>query len=162
MSACVDLQATSDVGSTTATEAGLKVARDHLRKASDGGAGRHYAKKVIVLLTDGVPNAWSSTSGEIATYIEEHPQDEYYDIDYTWLNAALMQSAAATQEGTSVYAVGMGLGTDYDFMDRVARLGKTAEGGQSVRGSGNPAEYEARLTAIFKEIIRNPGSRLVE
>lgn len=162
MSACVDLQAVSDVGSTTATEAGLELARQHLKPVDQGGQGRKFAKKVIVLLTDGIPNAWSSTEGEVSTHMTQNPDGNYYATDYIWLNAALMQTALAQTERTSVYAVGMGLGTDYDFMDRVARMGNTAEGGLSVRGSGNPAEYESRLTEIFGEIIRNPGGRLVE
>ena len=62
-----------------------------------------------------------------------------------------------------VFSVGIGLGTDYDFMDRMARLGGTAnDAGQSPRGSGNPAEYEQRLTEIFEKIITNPQIRLVQ
>jgi hypothetical protein len=62
-----------------------------------------------------------------------------------------------------VFPVGVGLGTDYDYMDRLARLGGTSdEDGQSARGSGNPAEYEQRLTEIFEEIITNPKVRLVQ
>ncbi|MEZ5942694.1 MAG: VWA domain-containing protein [Planctomycetaceae bacterium] len=162
MSSCVDLQSTSDIGSTTATEAGLLIARNHLKPESEGGAGRHYSKKVIVLLTDGVPNAWSSSQAEIDDFIVSNPGDDYYHMDYVWLNAALVQAARAEMEGTQIYAVGMGLGTDYDFMDRMARTSNTDEAGMSVRGSGNPAEYEQRLTEIFTNIIRRPGSRLVE
>jgi hypothetical protein len=48
-------------------------------------------------------------------------------------------------------------------MDRMARMGDTANNkGQSVRGSGNPAEYEQRLTEIFKKIITSPKLRLVQ
>lgn len=162
MSSCVDLQSTSDIGSTTATEAGLLIARNHLKPESEGGAGRHYSKKVIVLLTDGVPNAWSSSQAEIDDFIVTNAGDDYYHMDYVWLNAALVQAARAEMEGTQIYAVGMGLGTDYDFMDRMARTSNTDEAGMSVRGSGNPAEYEQRLTEIFTNIIRRPGSRLVE
>jgi hypothetical protein len=67
------------------------------------------------------------------------------------------------QKNWHVFPVGVGLGTDYDFMDRLARSGGTADdGGQSPRGSGNPAEYEQRLTDIFEEIITNPQVRLVQ
>ena len=62
-----------------------------------------------------------------------------------------------------VYPVGIGLGCDYDFMDRLARSGKTADDdGHGPRGSGNPAEYEERLTEIFQKIITNPKVRLVQ
>jgi hypothetical protein len=48
-------------------------------------------------------------------------------------------------------------------MDRMARLGNTANSqGESARGSGNPAEYEQRLTDIFKKIITSPKLRLVQ
>jgi hypothetical protein len=54
------------------------------------------------------------------------------------------------------------LGADYDFMDRMARLGGTADDqGKSPRGGGNPAEYERRLTEIFGTIITNPEVRVV-
>ena len=59
--------------------------------------------------------------------------------------------------------VGIGLGTDYGFMDRMARTGGTADDdGLSPRGSGNPADYEQRLTDIFEEIINNGRMRLVK
>ena len=49
------------------------------------------------------------------------------------------------------------------YMDRLARLGGTADGGgQSPRGSGNPAEYEQRLSDIFRDIITTPQVRLVQ
>ena len=62
-----------------------------------------------------------------------------------------------------LYPVGLGLGTDYDFMDRLARQGDTAnDNGESPRGSGNPAEYEQRMTEIFTNIITCPKVRLVQ
>ena len=74
-----------------------------------------------------------------------------------------MQAARMDADNWDMFAVGMGLGADYDFMDRLARMGGTANGdGQSPRGSGNPAEYEQRLTEIFEEIITNPQVRLVQ
>jgi hypothetical protein len=65
--------------------------------------------------------------------------------------------------GGGVYPVGLGLGTDYTFMDKMARTGGTAnDDGQSPRGSGNPAQYEQRLADIFEGIITSPKSRLVQ
>jgi hypothetical protein len=59
--------------------------------------------------------------------------------------------------------VGIGLECDYGFMDRLARMGSTADqDGESPRGSGNPADYEQRLTEIFQHIITNPKLRLVK
>lgn len=58
-------------------------------------------------------------------------------------------------DGWLVFPVGTGLGVDYNFMDRLARLGNTADDeGESPRGSGNPAEYEQRMTGFLKISIR--------
>ncbi|MCA8995401.1 MAG: VWA domain-containing protein [Planctomycetaceae bacterium] len=162
MSACTTIQSVSDIGNTTAIEAGLITARNHLKSPDDGGFGRDYANKVIVLLTDGVPNVWTSTEGQVSSHILSNPSAEYYAPDYIWYNSVLMQADLAREEETHVYAVGVGLGADYDFMDRIARLSLTDEGGLSPRGSGNPAEYEQRMSEIFGEIIQAPGARIVE
>jgi hypothetical protein len=162
MLACTTLQAVSDVGPTTATEIGLRLGRDQLRNTALGGQGRPFAKKVLVLLTDGVPNVWESSASTINTYAAASSSGEFYSSAYLWYNAALMQVGRAEADKVEVYPVGMGMGTDYDFMDRMARLANTDEGGLSPRGSANPAEYEQVLTDIFTDIVKNPGSRLVE
>ncbi len=162
MTSCTTLQAVSDIGATTAIEAGLIAARNHLKPTAQGGQGRSFSKKVVVLLTDGVPNAWQSSTGTINGYITSNPSGDYYSNPYLWLNSALMQSASFKGENTVVYPVGIGLGTDYGFMDRMARMADTDKSGLSPRGSGNPAEYEQRLTDIFTEIIKNPGGRMVD
>ena len=162
MVSCTTLQAVSDIGATTAIEAGLIAARAHLKPTAQGGQGRTFAKKVVVLLTDGVPNAWESSTGTINSYIATHPGADYYNSGYPWLNSALMQASTFEAQNTAVYPVGIGLGTDYNFMDRMARMAETDKSGLSPRGSGNPAEYEQRLTDIFEEIIKNPGGRMVD
>ena len=74
-----------------------------------------------------------------------------------------MQVALMKADHWDVYPVDVGLGTDYDFMDRMARTGGTADGnGHSPRGSGNPAQYEQTLTDIFRKIITSPRIRLVQ
>ncbi len=163
MQACTTLQATSDIGTTTAMETGIVLARDHIKPVSQGGQGREFTSKVVVLLTDGVPNAYQSTNAEIDQYMADHPSDEYYGGGYYWLDSVLMQSDQfAGDDDGNLYPVGMGLGTDYDFMDRLARMSLTDKNGKSPRGSGNPTDYEQRLTEIFEEIIRRPDSRLVQ
>ena len=52
-----------------ATEAGLIAAKNHLKTPAEGGAGRGFANKVIVLLTDGIPNAWMTSNTDIENYI---------------------------------------------------------------------------------------------
>jgi hypothetical protein len=74
-----------------------------------------------------------------------------------------MQSMSMQQDKWQMFPVGLGLGTDYDFMDRMARMGGTANpSGEAARGSGNPAEYEERLTEIFESIITNHKARIVQ
>ncbi len=163
MEACTRLQAVSDVDASTATEAGLLKARQTLSPRSAGGAGREFTNKVVVLLTDGLPNLYVSDTGTINDAIKDSGGDDFYGGGYYWFDAPLGQTFRMRQEGWYVFPVGIGLGTNYDFMDRMARLGGTAnDAGQSTRGSGNPAEYEKRLTEIFEDIITNPQVKLVQ
>jgi Flp pilus assembly protein TadG len=163
MLACTTMQPVGDIGKTTATENGLVLAREHLELPSKGGAGRAMTKKVIILLSDGIPNVWQSSAGEIASGMSQYPSVEYYNSAYQWYNSVLVQSAEFQEvDKGSLYPIGMGLGADLDFSDRIARISKTDNNGQSPRGAGGPLDYESRLTDIFKNIITTPGSRLVK
>lgn len=163
MQSCAMLQPVNDRGYSTATEPGLILAREHLALPDDGGQGRPFTRKVIVLLSDGVPNAWASTEADISSDMGKYPSPDYYPSNIPWCNAALVQSAGFQHEQHGfLYPVGMGLGADLDFMDRMARLAKTDNAGASPRGTGNPVDYEQRLTEIFKKIIQAPGARLVK
>ena len=163
MKSVTKLQAVGDKGTTTATESGLILARQLLRKQSEGGTARERTTRVVVLLTDGIANAYESPESSINNFLADSAGPEGYGGGYYWLDAALMQSYQLEAEGIDIYPVGIGLGTDYDFMDRMSRLGGTAgDSNGSPRGSGNPAEYEALLTEIFREIVSLPTARLVE
>jgi hypothetical protein len=163
MTAATRLQSAGDIGATTATENGVIAGRAHIKKKSQGGAGREFTNKVIILITDGMPNIWQSGSAEINTYIASNPSGDYYGTGYDWYNSVLMQAAQFKAEKGEVYPVGMGLGADFGFMDRIARISKTDEGtGMSPRPPGNPAVYEAALTEIFQKIIETPNVRLVK
>jgi hypothetical protein len=162
MLACTTLQACDDTAACTATEVGLGMAASHLKPSSQGGAGRPATDKIVVLLTDGMPNLYSTSSSAINGYITAHPNADYYASDYP-RNASLMQTAMMQGNHWQLFPVGIGLGCDYTFMDKMARMGQTADpNGQGPRGSGNPADYEARLTQIFQKIITNPRLRLVQ
>jgi hypothetical protein len=162
MTACTTMQAVSDTQASTATENGLIAARSHLRPASEGGAGRTHTTKVIVLLTDGMPNLYQSSTSTINGFISGNPSSNFYGGSAYALDAPLMQASSMQMDKWFLFPVGIGLGTNYDFMDRMARMGQTDENGESLRGSGNPAEYEQRLTEIFEYIITNPKTRLVQ
>ncbi len=165
MQACTTLQAAADNAANTATETGLLTAKNHIRPQNEGGSGRLHTNKVVVLLTDGIPNLKSSSTTDISSFISLHPSADFYTSGSykDSKNAALMQSMDMQLRRWYVFPVGIGLGTDYEFMDRSARLGGTAnQQGECPRGSGNPAEYENRLREIFQNIITNPKARLVQ
>lgn len=162
MEVCSKLQVVADIGNSTAMENGIIKGRNHIAPPDKGGSGRKFTTKVMVLLTDGVPNVWQSSNATIDTYAAANPNADYYSNLYPWYNSVLMQSAQMQVEKTLLFPVGVGLGCDYNFMDRISRMNKTDTGGQSPRGSGNPAEYEQRLTDIFKEILKTPNVRLVK
>jgi hypothetical protein len=163
MQACTGLQAVGDLFASTASEAGLIAAKNHIRPRKDGGQGRECTNKVVVLLTDGVPNLYVSSNSAIDKYMRNHPGPEFYGGHHYPYDAALVQTMMMQRDNWAVFPVGVGLGTDYDFMDRLSRLGGTAdEHGKGPRGSGNPADYEQRLADIFKKIITSPKVRLVQ
>lgn len=162
MTASSRLQAVSDIGNTTATENGILLARQHLATTADGGQGRTYTTKVIVLCTDGVPNAWQSSASDINAAITANPSADYYPGGYVWYNSVLRQAADMQRKKDKLYPVGMGLGADLAFMDKVARLAETDEGGLSPRGTGNPADYEQQLINIFQKIINTRSGKLVK
>jgi len=163
MQACTTLQAVSDIGSSTGTESGLQLAKTHLKTPSNGGSGRASTNKVVVLLTDGMPNLYSSSNSAINTYRNANPSSNFYGGSNYAYDSALMQTGQMQTSHWRMYPVGLGLGTDYGFMDRLARMGNTAnEDGESARGTGNPAEYEQQLASIFEQIITTPQARLVQ
>jgi Flp pilus assembly protein TadG len=164
MQGCTRLQAYNDLAACTATETGLMTANSHIKPTSEGGHGRLSTNKIVVLLTDGKPNLYTSSSTTISNYISQHPSSNFYTGgSNNSYDAALMQASIMQRSNWYVYPVGIGLDCDYGFMDRMGRMGTTADkNGASPRGSGNPGEYEAVLTGIFQKIITNPKLRLVQ
>ena len=163
MEACTRLQACSNYGASTATEVGLDLARSHLKPQSQGGMGRERANKIVVLLTDGNPNLYDSSSTAINNYKAANPSSNFYSSGNYPQNAALMQTSMMQGANWNLYAAGVGGGCNYDFMDRMARMGSTANpDGESPRGTADPSAYESVLKDIFEKIITNPKLRLVQ
>ena len=162
MQLCKDLQCVYDGQSSTATETGLIFARHHIKPTNQGGSGRIYTNKVVVLATDGVANLKSSSDSTISAYKTANPDSNWYSNDYD-SNAALMQTAMMQGDKWRTFSIAFGSGADFDFMDRLARMGGTADdNGAAPRTSGNPAAIEAELSDIFTQIITSPAVRLVQ
>ena len=157
------LQAVGDVGATTALDPAVLLAQAHLAPPAEGGRGRAFAEKVIVIVTDGVPNAWTTAEDDVAAYRRglTGPDAGLFDVDgATWLNAPLMHARKWRKVGTTI-PISMGLGADHDYADRMARLARTADkSGRAPHTSGNPAVYESELRTIFENLVR-PEPKLV-
>lgn len=164
MAACPNMQAVGNNGSSTATETGLIAAYNLIKPASKGGTGRENTQKVVVLLTDGVANLKTSSNSAVSTYRSSNPSGNYYGGSSNYpSDAALMQAGSLQGNGWTVYALALGLGADYDFMDRMARMGGTADdNGHAPTTSGNPSTYETEMTNLLHQIIDNPQVRLVK
>lgn len=163
MQKCTTFQAVGDQAASTATENGIIKARAHLALPAAGGVGRVFSNKVVVLLTDGVPNLYQSTFNTVSAYMASKPSNQYYSSttgNMPW-NSVLMQASIMKSENTQIFPVGTGVGADYEFMDRAANLNGTAKNGHAPQGTGNPAVYEAVLTQIFSDIIKGGRVRLV-
>src|SRR5262249_38992404 len=145
-----------------------------IKPASQGGTGRENTQKVVILLTDGVANLKDSSNSTVSAFESANPNtyngvSNYYGDSSDYPSDAALMTAAAMQAGTttstmgtgssvmSVYALALGLAADYDFMDRMARMGGTADNnGQAPRTSGDPSTYETEMTSLLDTIINNP------
>jgi Flp pilus assembly protein TadG len=164
MTSATTMQAVGNNGSSTATETGLMAGYNLIKPASQGGTGRENTSKIVILLTDGAANLKSSSDSTISTYRTNNPSTNFYggSTDYP-SDAALMQTSVMQAAHWHVYALALGLGADYDFMDRMARMGNTSDdSGQAPRTSGDPSAYETELTEILTNVISTPQVRLVQ
>ena len=168
MTSAATMQAVGYSGASTDTEDGLIAGYNLIKPASQGGTGRENTEKVVILLTDGVANLKTSSNSTISTYTAAHPNSyngtsNYYGSSDYNSDAALMQADTMEGKGWYVYAIPLGLATDQDFMNRMARVGGTADdSGNAPSTSGDPSTYETEMTTILDKIIDNPQVRLVK
>jgi len=162
MQDCTKLQACSDSAPSTSTETGFMTAINLLNSK-----GRQGTNKVVVLLTDGKPNLYSSSAGAISNYEGANANTNYYgsSSDYAQ-DAAMMQTSIMQGNNWSVFPVELGLQGDDDFMNRIysVAMGKTTQTLASpyTTATGDPTYYEQELIDIFNKIISNPKLRLVQ
>ena len=112
--------------SYTCIGGGLKIAIDEL----EGARSRGYAKKVIILMTDGRANI-----------------DKWGNYNESGAKAyALEQAERAAELGFRIYTVSVGINADRALMQQIASIGRAEE----FYASGiDPSEYSAQLMEIF-------------
>ncbi len=141
MDSVVDFQSASDngytttpikpgTGSPTLEPSGSWRPRSSEREQSDRVADRRCTKRCS--------NA-TNRQRQLCQRFAVGDTLDFYKNGAWWLEAPLVRASQMAANKWKVFPVGIGLGTDYDFMDRFARIAGTAQGGLSVRGSGNPA-----------------------
>lgn len=116
---------------TTNIGAGLQRAIEELTSER----ARKASSKVIVLMSDGVPNC-----DEWGNY--------YYDGAPQAVNYAYDQAEEAADHGFRIYCVSVGVGVDRTVMQEIADIGRGVE----FYAAGTPAEYTTQLETIFRTL----------
>jgi Flp pilus assembly protein TadG len=107
-----DLQATSDWAYSTASENGMITARNHLNPALNPTGARPYSKKILVFMSDGIPNLKQTPDATINSYASANPKGEWFTSGSFYLerNATLMQVMQMQAMGWKTHVIGIGLG----------------------------------------------------
>ncbi len=161
MAACCTIQSCGKNSSCTATETGLSYAANLLKTQ-----GRVNTNKVVVLLTDGKPNLYSSSYSTISSYRTANPNTNFYGGTSSYpQDAAIMQASIMQAGNWMFFPVCLGLESDGDFMNRIYSVakGKTDQTDVSpYAASGDPTTYENKLRELFDQIISTPRVRIVQ
>ncbi|MBN2578257.1 MAG: VWA domain-containing protein [Pirellulales bacterium] len=142
----------------TATAYGLMTAINYLQSS----AARPNANKVVILLTDGIPNVYNPSWG-ISTQVPH----EYNNLD--WHNnakdASLVEAIAINAKKWLFYPVGLGYDCDNNFMDHMYSVSQGKNDPSLTcpySGGGDPYQMESKLRDSLIKIISNPKLRLVQ
>lgn len=117
--------------STTNIGGGLHQAISEL----SSGRARPNAKKVILLLSDGLPNI-----DESGNYVG--------DGAFAATDWALRQAQEAADMGCTIHTISVGSAADRTLMQEIAAIG----GGTEFYAAGNPEEYSEQLRDIFRTL----------
>ncbi len=120
---------------------GIQKAIEELRSVR----ARAASAKVIVLMSDGVPNV-TETGASVA------------DGDWRAKQYALSMAQMAADEGMCIYAVSVGYSVDRDLMQQIATLAH----GQEFYAAGSPEEYTEQLEDIFRALGGKRPVALIE
>jgi hypothetical protein len=156
----------------TDSDGGLIVAGKHLlphnATTNPLGKGRENSNKVVVFLTDGLPNLYESSTTDISNAKKTHSSGWGSS---TAQDGALLQALNMQGKNWSLYAVGVGVNGSQSFMDLMAGMAQTQipkvdVNGKETKGAYDIAKdvntYETTLKDIFNRIISNPKLRLVQ
>jgi len=163
MLACTQLQASGDKGLTTNLEAGLIMAREHLQPSSQGGAGRRNVHKVVILLSDGLPNCAVSSSKLIqdfaSAYIDSGSLSAWSEAEL----ASLVQAVKFHHDGWSFYPIGVGAGVNHEFIEQLARCGGLARNARPFDAiADHPVGRVEKIVQVLRQIIDRPRVQLVQ
>ncbi len=153
------LQACGTGPACTDTDGGLILARNHIKAASEGGAGRERVNKIVVLLTDGLPNLYESNTTDINKAMQNYSGG--WGSGYSQ-NGALYQTLLMQQAHWYLYPVGVGLDASQDFMNLLTVKAGTAVDGKGFTIASDVTVYEDQMKDIFTKIITRPKLRLVQ
>lgn len=126
---------------TTNIGAGLEFAIDEL--TSD--RARHAARKMIVLMSDGVPNV-----DKYGNYVGDGAEGA--------VNYAYEQAEIAADRGFQIFSVSVGYYVDRTVLQNCADIGN----GEEFYAAGNPTEYSAQLEEIFETLGGKRPVTLIE
>lgn len=125
----------------TAIGAGIAMGVSELKSSR----ARENAHKVIVLMSDGVPNILPDGAST-------------YDGDPAAMEWAREQAQLASDQGIRIYCVSVGYNVDRVLMQEIAAIGK----GQEFYAAGTPDEYTEELEAIFRSLGGKRPVALIE
>jgi Flp pilus assembly protein TadG len=126
--------------------------------------GRAHTNKVVVFLTDGLPNLYTNNPPASISY------NGATNTNYTGSTAekaAMYQVSVMLSKNWIFFPLEIGLQGNEDFMHRMLNIGKGVTSFDSTTGypysaAGDPAKYEPTLKKIFNDIITAPKIRLVQ
>jgi Flp pilus assembly protein TadG len=152
-------QTNEDTYSTnTATAYGLKAAVNYLQSS----VARANANKVVILLTDGRPNVYSST-WDISTSV---PQ-AYNNLDFgdNAKDSSLVEAITIMGNKWMFFPIGLGYDCDGTFMEHMYSVSKGKNDTTLTypyNSGGDPYQIETKLRNILTLILSNPKLRLVQ
>lgn len=163
MLACTRLQASGDKGLTSNLEAGLITAREHLQANSQGGNGRRNVHKVVILLTDGLPNCAVSSSKVIQDFASTYIDSGLLSGCSAAELAGLMQAVKFHDDSWTFYPLGVGAGVNHEYIEQLARCaGLTRDGETFDAVADHPVGRIEKIVQILRQIIDRPRVQLVQ